>query len=387
MIRLPHLACTREVLFISNVFPFHLPHIYVGREGDRMEISTQLKEWTGESRLLELIDYHYGLHVTKAKPYKGVIFLRTDEGDFLLKNYRQENKIYQALDELQRNWGEERSYSLALPIKTKDGSRHFSGFHRTYSLLPWIKGKKPKRHRLRDWMKATEALASFHLDTGSLEKETSWLSLFRDQNWYEKAGYEANRLQNYIYASAWAGQPSELDQVWEKQAGYIRHLIDTARKVYEQIDGTNIEKSLLSKGKLCHGRFHRDNLLQSEEKTVFLDLHHADWKLGASELADWMEYAYGQTGSIDLVDRILQRYQEITGIEEEELPIIYCFSLFPMYYTARYSQAFDEEKSDEEQLSILQKLWRREQERTAYLHHLKELPAFHQTKEIQIKWI
>lgn len=350
-----------------------------------MGIAEDLKRWTGEIRLPELITYQYGIQVEDASPYQGVIWLKTDQGEFALKQYRQDKQTYQALKQMQE-LSEDESYMLALPIPTKTQSHFFSGFHRTYSLIPWVHAKKARRKKRKDWLRATDALVAFHRDSMEIEKPKILTQFFRPTNWKEKANYESNRLQNYIQASAWTEQPSEIDSLWNRQSGYIRHLLDTSLQFYEDIDGSELERSLQTKGKLCHGSFRREHCLLEGNSVTLLDLHHANWQTSAEELANWMEYAYGQTGSMELVSEILNRYQQVIDIKEE-LPLIYCYTLYPNQYVLGYTRIFQDDSVDQEHAAALRRLWQQEQARTRYLQGISQLPAYQEMNVAKITWL
>lgn len=366
-------------------FPFEY-YISCGseRKGDWMEIAEDLKRWTGEVRLPELIHYHYGIQVEEASPYQGVIWLKTDQGDFALKYYHQEKQTYQTLQQMQE-LSQGKSYTLALPLTTKNQSHFFSGFHRTYSLIPWTYAKKVRRKKRKDWLRATDVLATFHRDSTNYEKPKILSQFFRQNTWKEKALNEANQLQNFIQASAWT-EPSEIDSLWNKQSGYIRHLIHTSLQLYEDLNGPELEKSLQTKGRLCHGSFRREHCLLEKDHVTLLDVHHAEWRTSAEELANWMEYAYGQTGSMALVSDILDRYQQVINIEEE-LPMLYCCTLYPNEYLLGYIRIFQDESMDQEQAIALQRLWQQEQARTGYLHAISQLPAFQKMEVAKITWL
>lgn len=358
----------------------------VARGGDFLRLAEKLKQWTGEPNLHELTSHHYGIDIIDAYPYKGVLFLRTDGGEFALKHFQRTKSTIAALQELQESKSSN-SYPLALPIQTKSGKWSFSGFHRTYSLIPWKIGRKPRRTRRGDWIFATKALARFHRDSAQLEKPKTLLDLFSQYRWKEKVAYEAERLQNFVYASAWTEKPNELDQTWSSQAGYITHLIETALQLYQEINGEELEKSLQDKGLLCHGSFHRDNLLFTENGVQILDLHHTFWNTSLQELAVWIEYVYGQTGNIHLIEELIHVYQKKVGLKPEHLNLFYCYSLFPNFYTSFYSSAFDDNKSVKEQVQHLVEAWRREQIRARYLQQLSTILPLQEYKIAEINWL
>ena len=49
------------------------------------DLAGQLKEWTGEARLPELIQHHYGFRLKEARPVGGILRLDSDQGVFVLK--------------------------------------------------------------------------------------------------------------------------------------------------------------------------------------------------------------------------------------------------------------------------------------------------------------
>jgi Ser/Thr protein kinase RdoA (MazF antagonist) len=296
------------------------------------DIAVKLSEMTGEKRLPELLEHHYGLQLREAVPVGGVLKLSTDRGEFALKRVRPGEKARWILvSELARHLAEgENGPRIPEPLPTDTGKVWFEGFRFAYVMLPWLKGEPIRPDTSAEWKDVSRELARLHLSTCGFKpkKPDKGLNVAgKWRKWWEKDLEQLNILR---LAAKWTSTPTETDRAWLRMARYAMGVMENLLRYYEKIGGDEIAEKLLEYGRVNHGRLHRRNILRELDGTVrFVDWNEMTLDVPTGDLAAWLSYAYGRTGSSAVLAAILEGYGEIRPIGEEEHALIYARLLYP----------------------------------------------------------
>ncbi|MFC7439689.1 phosphotransferase [Laceyella putida] len=297
------------------------------------EWTTVLAEWTGEERLLELLAHHYGLEVTQAQPMGGVLKLHTDQGAYVLKRVRMKDQDrWKLLDEVATYLTDAKKSVriLATPVKTNKGQLVIDGYRFRYVLLPWIEAAPVQLNGKEDWIKVARHLAEMHQSSknfapGDNYREYEWIG-----HWQERWQRDLQHLNIFQTAAKWTVQPNELDHIWLDISRFTIGMMENLLEYYQKIGGDKLATESSTFGKIRHGRLRQPNILKGSDGT----LHLVDWNelaldVRAADVAQLLLYAYGRTGSPEILEAILEGYQTKGKCSQEEFALIYARLLFP----------------------------------------------------------
>jgi CotS family spore coat protein len=293
----------------------------------------EVAEWTGEERLSDLLNHHYGIRLKGAEPVRGVLKLQTDQGPFVLKRVRHgEKDRWKMVAELARHLEKSGSEDIRIPgpLFTSSGRLYFHGYRFPYVVLPWLEGESLSFKRSDDWRRATRALARFHRSTSGFSPASSYRQYDRTGKWMSEWKNAYQQLEIFRLAAKWTPNPTEADQSWLETAAYISGVMENLLEYYRKISGDELCEKSIQSGKCCHNRLHRHNLLADGEGCVhFVDWNQAVLDVRTRDLAQWLFYAYGRTGSREILTAVLKAYQDVAPLEEGEYSLVYARLLFP----------------------------------------------------------
>ncbi len=301
-----------------------------------MPVLKSREDWaylTGEERLDDWLGLHYGLVLRSVEPIGGIVRLKTDQGSYCLKRVRiGEKDRWQIIRELTDFLSDHPSRKIIIPppILTQRQKLFFEGYRFPYVLLPWIEGVTPPLTKASVWKSLSKDMASFHLSTKKFtpaKVPEKWNRLKDWGSWWSKV-YE--QMEIFHLAANWTSIPTEMDETWLDISSYSMSIMENLLKYYERIDGKKLCQEASEYGKVCHGRWHRGNLLiHPDGVTVLLDWNEAVLDVRAADIADWLLYAYGRTSNPEVMKIILSGYQEVSPLTEADYSLIYARMLFP----------------------------------------------------------
>lgn len=289
----------------------------------------KVARWTGEARIGDLLLAHYRLRLEGAVPVGGVIRLDTRQGSFALKRAGEGGeRRWREVEELGKHLFAAKAIRIPIPLRTRSGRLTFAGYVHNYVLLPWIAGKPIAFARPRDFQDVSRGLARLHegargfpLLSKGADIRASWIRL------WEKA---IQRMGLYRVAVEWSGRSVDVDSVLRDAAPYAEGMITNALQYLHRTQVDSLSPEVALQGRVCHGNLHGGNLLRDEQGSVrFIDWNRMAWDARARDVAQWLLYAYGRTGDLDLLGLLLQDYQHANPLREEELYLIYALFLYP----------------------------------------------------------
>ncbi|WP_124726661.1 phosphotransferase [Staphylospora marina] len=297
------------------------------------EVAEKLERLTGEYSLSTLIEHHTGMIVKDARPTGGVLKLKTDHGSFALKRIRPgEKNRWKLLDQFARHLEETSSGDVRIqaPIPMRSGKLWFEGTRYSYVLLPWIEGKTVRLDRVEEWKDASRELARLHVRSSGFEPALSDDRLQISGHWQKKWEQDHEQMHILRLAAKWTSNPSETDRAWMEIARYSMGIMENLFRYYEKIGGDSTVRRYLTHGNVCHGRLHRKNILRDSRGDVrFIDWNEISLDAPHADLAAWLSYAYGRTGSLRVMSEILKGYGEERPLAEEEYALLYARMLYP----------------------------------------------------------
>lgn len=287
----------------------------------------RMARWTGEERIGELILAHYGLHVEGAMPVGGVLKIYTTGGTFALKRAGKGGEPHwREVAEVGRHLLPAEGGRIPIPLCTRSGRVTFAGYVRSYVLLPWILGRPIPYTRTKDFRDTSRGLARLHAGTRGLNP-----SLFRMRvSWSRAWERTIDRIGLYRVAVDWGGSDAEADDAFRDAVPYAEGMVENALRYLHRAGVDPLSPEIASRGLVCHGNLHGGNLLRDERGAVrFIDWNRMTWDVRSRDIAQWLLYAYGRTGDLDLLAVLLKEYQREDRLLEEELCLIYALFLYP----------------------------------------------------------
>ncbi|PTX59090.1 CotS family spore coat protein [Melghirimyces profundicolus] len=305
-----------------------------------------IKKLTGEPRLPEVLRHHYGLRVKAARPVEGILQLTTDRGIFGLKRvHDREEGRWKLVRELAEYISETGSPQIPSPVLTRRGAVTVAGHRRRYVLLPWIKGEV---HDLRigdRWSRAARTLARVHSVSKGFDPSRGLGSFVHTGKWERIWRDLGQQVSMFKLAADLSEETTPVDRLWLRQCTFTEGMLETALRYLEKLGGDSVVLETRKNGEACHCNPHRRNWVWDAAGIP----HLIDWNRlvldGRSrDLARFILYAYGRTGSLAPAEAILKAYQETAPLEEAEYGLIYAQLLFPHNLLRTLSNIYREQK-------------------------------------------
>jgi Ser/Thr protein kinase RdoA (MazF antagonist) len=328
----------------------------------------EIAEWTGEQRLAELLRHHYGLKLTGAEPVGGVLKCITDEGMFALKRIRRgERNRWELFGEVARhvNGAKDRKVSVPAPLFTDAGHTRFDGYRFAYGLLPWMEAEPIRLETAGDWHRASRRIARLHRLTRDFVSSRSRWSFRPVGTWTDQMKRAEQQLSVFRLAAKWTPLPTDADRTWAEASGFVTGLMENVRRYVDAIGVEAEKEETASLGRVCHQNLHRRNLLSDRNGTC----HVVDWNSvtldsRTNDLARWVAYAYGRTGSKAVLRAALHGYHETWPLEEAEWAQLYARLLFPENILNILEKVYDQQTlSLEEAAPLLKRATEREEKK------------------------
>ncbi len=313
---------------------------------EAMSESATLQQWTGEPRLPEVIHHHYGIKLKEARPVGGVLRLKTDQGTYGLKRVHEREELrWKLLRELAEHISETEWIRIPSPVLTRHQGITVAGRRRKYVLLPWIEGEVKDLRNGNRWAQVARVLARFHSASKGFSPSIRSRGLSHTGKWEPIWQDLTQQVHMFKLAADLSAEPEPVDHLWLRQCSYIEGMLETALRYLQKMGGDEVVRSTRGGGEACHCNLHRRNLIWGNGDEV----HLIDWNrlildVRSRELARFLLYAYGRTGSLEPITAILKAYQETAPLEEAEYGLIYAQLLFPHRLLRSLSRIYREQK-------------------------------------------
>jgi CotS family spore coat protein len=258
--------------------------------------------------------------------------LKTDLGEFVLKRVKPGDKervrfLYEVANHVNKK---EKKELMPIPFRTTSKKFHFDGFRYAYMVLPWLEGRPISFRRQDDWREASRELARFHQSTHDFSPKENYTDFSRLSQWESYWKTVHQQMEIFHVAAKWTSYPTDLDRAWLDISRYTMGMMENLLAYYQKLDGDKVCRESTAYGKVCHARLHRHNMLKNRSgEVIFVDWNEMVQDVRTADLADWILYAYGRTGSSGVIQAVLEGYQEVTPLEESEYALLYARLLFP----------------------------------------------------------
>ncbi len=274
---------------------------------------------------LEVLE-QYDLEVHRTWRGRGVYFLDTSSGLYLLKEHRGSEEKIEKLEQLLKFLEPVHFFKTDLPVRTKEGQYLVKDSEETsYILKKWYEGRECDPRSEMDVCRCMEGLAIFHThakgiwtfeDAKSREKyEGTNLALEM-----EKRTRELKKVQSFIRKKQKKG---EFESAYlQVIPGFLEDVEQISQKMHESGYEELRSEALLS-GKICHGEYTQHNVLFDRRELILTNFEHAHLDLQCVDIALFLRKVMEKQGwKVYQGEKFLRSYEIVRPLSDAERQIL-----------------------------------------------------------------
>ncbi|WP_138205927.1 CotS family spore coat protein [Haloimpatiens lingqiaonensis] len=281
------------------------------------------------------IERQFGIKIQSIKPNKGVYYLKTDKGDRCLKkiNYGIQKLyfVYGAKEHLLKNgFANIDRYCL-----NTEGEPYALVNEDIYTLSQWIQGRECDFHNIDEVAKASTNLAKMHMASEGYEPpENSKLKtdLGRWPYLMEKRVKSFDRMRSIVRKKK--SKKGDFDLAYIKNMEFYKEMGRRAMKVLEDSDYINLCAIAEEKRTFCHHDYTYHNIIiDGEDNYNIIDFDYCKRELRTYDIANFITKVLKRNEwNIDYAKEIIESYNSVNPLREEEYRVLFAFLLFPQRF-------------------------------------------------------
>ena len=280
------------------------------------------------------IERQFNIKIEMIKANKGVYYLRTNEGERCLKriNYgpqkllfvygAKEHLINNGFDKVDRYYlnTEKEPYALV----NED----------LYTLSEWLDGRECDFHNIEEVSKAAKTLATMHEASEGYEPpENSKLKsdLGRWTHLMSKRIKSLNKMRDMLRKKS---NKSDFDLVYLKSMEFYKEMAKKALTTLEESDYYNLCAKAEEEKSFCHHDFTYHNIILNDKDDVYLiDFDFCKREVRTFDISNFMTKVLKRVNwNIEYADAIINAYNSISPLKEEEYKVLFAYLQFPQRY-------------------------------------------------------
>ncbi|MHC1681618.1 MAG: CotS family spore coat protein [Clostridiaceae bacterium] len=280
------------------------------------------------------IERQFGIRIESIKPNKGVYLLHTNVGDKCLKkiNYGVQKLlfVYGAKEHLIKNgFSNVDRYNLTI-----DGEIYGYVNEDLYTLSEWIDGREADFTNDNDLLLATEALAKIHEASKGFEPpENSKLKsdLGRWPHLMEKRVKSLDKMRDMARKKT---LKSEFDIKYLKSYEEFKKLGIEAIKLLERSSYLELCNVAEEEKSFCHHDYTYHNIIIDKNNDInIIDFDYCKKEVRAYDISNFIIKVLKRVDwDFKYAKLILDNYNKISPISEEEHKVIFAFLTFPQRF-------------------------------------------------------
>lgn len=280
------------------------------------------------------IERQFDIKIENIKPNKGVYLLKTDKGTKCLKkiNYGTQKLlfVYGAKEHLMKN-GFPKVDRYCLNV---DGSPYALVNEDIYTLSEWIEGRECDFRSKDDLIKAAKGLAHLHIASKGYEPpENSKLKtdLGRWPNLMEKRVRSFDKMRDMIRKK---GNKTKFDLNYMKTIQFYKDLGKVAMSVLADSQYMDLCRITEEEKGFCHHDFTYHNIIIDTEDCVnVIDFDYCKREIRSYDISAFMIKVLKRVDwNIEYAELIINAYNEVSPLKEEEYRTLFAFLLFPQRF-------------------------------------------------------
>lgn len=280
------------------------------------------------------IERQFDIKIENIKPNKGVYLLKTDKGTKCLKkiNYGTQKLlfVYGAKEHLIKN-GFPKVDRYCLNV---DGSPYALVNEDIYTLSEWIEGRECDFRNKDNLIKAARSLAYMHMASKGYEPpENSKLKtdLGRWPNLMEKRVRSFDKMRDMIRKK---GNKTKFDLNYMKAMQFYKDLGKIAMGVLADSQYIDLCRITEEEKGFCHHDFTYHNIIIDTEECVnVIDFDYCKREIRTYDISAFMIKVLKRVDwNIEQAHLIINAYNEVSPLKEEEYRTLFAFLLFPQRF-------------------------------------------------------
>lgn len=280
------------------------------------------------------IERQFDIKIENIKPNKGVYLLKTDKGTKCLKkiNYGTQKLlfVYGAKEHLIKN-GFPKVDRYCLNV---DGSPYALVNEDIYTLSEWIEGRECDFRNKDNLIKAARSLAYMHIASKGYEPpENSKLKtdLGRWPNLMEKRVRSFDKMRDMIRKK---GNKTKFDLNYMKAMQFYKDLGKIAMGVLADSQYIDLCRITEEEKGFCHHDFTYHNIIIDTEECVnVIDFDYCKREIRTYDISAFMIKVLKRVDwNIEQAHLIINAYNEVSPLKEEEYRTLFAFLLFPQRF-------------------------------------------------------
>ena len=297
-------------------------------------------------RNLEVLNL-YDIEVNRIAKGRGAYLIWTDKGFFRLSEY-EGNGGRLSFEEILLGYIENNSrIHVDRLIRTQEGEMYGEDVYGTkYILKKWYEGNECDVKRQSDVLKGIHTLAELHKVLHMLKnEEVSDITPINESviSEYNRYNDELKRVRNFMRKRTRKTQ-FEYDVLarFEEYYGY-------AEDAYQQLIRSGIyrqEQEAMDKCSICHGAYNYHNIMLMGQETAVVNFDRSGRGPQVIDLYLYIRKVMEKHDwNIQLGHQLLERYDHVKAIEDDELNILRVMLSYPEKYRKLLNQYNNSNKS------------------------------------------
>ncbi|NLK86305.1 MAG: CotS family spore coat protein [Clostridiaceae bacterium] len=312
------------------------------------------------------------------KDKKGVWWIKTDKGMYILKKMSNSEEIIRfllhAVNHLSSN-----GVSLPKTVKTSDGRDYVNVNGTCFVLLTALEGKNPSYSSPRELDSLMRELAKFHKASRGYSPPSDCKPKFHLGLWIEDYRRQIEEINEYYKAEL---AKKEHDAIGNTIMAEFPYFYERANAAIAGLDGQEYRvwsETALKSGSLCHQDFAAGNLLINPSGSVHvIDTDSITIDIPARDLRKILNKVMKKSGKWDtgLTAGMLRSYQSVNPLTRAQWNIVKLDLMFPHLFIGavnKYIYKRDAEWNDDKYLKRIQEMARFEKTITNLLNEFDSI--------------
>ncbi|WP_055669359.1 CotS family spore coat protein [Desnuesiella massiliensis] len=280
------------------------------------------------------IERQFNIKIESIKPNKGVYHLKTDKGEKCLKkiNYGAQKLlfVYGAKEHLiKNNFNRVDRYCL-----NAEGEPYALVNEDLYTLSEWIEGRECDFHNLEDVNIAAKNLAYMHISSKGYEPPENSKLKSDLERWPHLMDKRVKSFDKMRDMARKKNNKSSFDLSYIKAMQFYKDLGKRAMEVLNSSEYINICKLTEVERSFCHHDYTYHNIIIDKNNDVnIIDFDYCKREVRAYDISNFMIKVLKRVDwNMEFANTILNSYNEINPLMEEEYRLIFSFLLFPQRF-------------------------------------------------------
>lgn len=280
------------------------------------------------------IERQFNIKIESIKPNKGVYHLKTDKGEKCLKkiNYGAQKLlfVYGAKEHLIKNdFHRVDRYCL-----NAEGEPYALVNEDLYTLSEWIEGRECDFHNLEDVNIAAKNLANMHIASKGYEPPENSKLKSDLERWPHLMDKRVKSFDKMRDMARKKNNKSNFDLNYIKAMQFYKDLGKRAMGVLNSSEYINICKLTEVEKSFCHHDYTYHNIIIDKNNNVnIIDFDYCKREVRAYDISNFMIKVLKRVDwNMEFANTIINSYNEISPLMEEEYRLIFSFLLFPQRF-------------------------------------------------------